>query len=100
PLSPPTALSLHDALPICASADRRGPLPALVVDVEPAAGLLAEIAGGDEVLQDRGRAVLVVAEISLEHLGDREHGVEADEIGELRSEEHTSELQSPYDLVC
>src|SRR5688500_19286338 len=73
-------LSLHDALPICR--------------VEPVArGLLGE-----------ALTVFVVEEtlllISAEALGP--HGRPVPEIGEIdvRSEEHTSELQSPCNLVC
>src|SRR5207248_11158622 len=34
------------------------------------------------------------------HLLGRRHADVEEEIGVVRSEEHTSELQSPYDLVC
>src|SRR5947208_1091597 len=54
-----------------------------VVLVEPAADLLAEPAGGDVLPEQRARPVLVVAELAVEDLGDREAGVEADQIGEL-----------------
>src|ERR1041384_3008805 len=51
--------------------------------VDPGAALLAEPAGGDVLAQQRTRAVLVVAELAVQHLGDREAGVEADQVGEL-----------------
>src|ERR1041384_8065471 len=54
-----------------------------VVLVEPAADLLAEPAGGDVLAQQRTRAVLVVAELAVTHLGDREARVEADQVREL-----------------
>src|SRR5215831_664106 len=54
-----------------------------VVLVEPAPDLLAEPAGGDVLAEQRARAILVVAELAVQHLGDREAGIEADEIGEL-----------------
>src|SRR5438094_5400064 len=67
-------LSLHDALPILA---RRPAEAAVGVDRE----LLGRADGEDpaDTLRDVLRCVLGEA---------------------LRSEEHTSELQSPYDLVC
>src|SRR5207248_8072930 len=94
PLSPP--LSLHDALPICwsprARRHRRAvaggrpaddlPCPRLVrVEVEP---IEVEEA-------DMGVLVLVIGRVT---------GVIDDLDRSIRSEEHTSELQSPYDLVC
>src|SRR5207248_3684222 len=79
PAPAPTALytlSLHDALPICL---RRRPVGRL---------LARDHHVGLEHHAFEQHAVLVeLVEHAIEHL-----------IG--RSEEHTSELQSPYDLVC
>src|SRR5207248_6379123 len=71
---PPTeiyTLSLHDALPILAL------VPGQVVETG---------------------AVLVSLDVSVEEAELQAEQAQADL--ELRSEEHTSELQSPYDLVC
>src|ERR1044071_7895931 len=54
-----------------------------VVLVEPAGALLAQPAGGDVLAQQRARPVLVVAELAVQHLGDRQAGVEADQVGQL-----------------
>src|SRR5207248_11721932 len=69
-------LSLHDALPILLAVDRR--------QDEPVAGELGWVA----VDVDICRVGDVVA-LAFEEMYERQ-----------RSEEHTSELQSPYDLVC
>src|SRR5262245_60373577 len=54
-----------------------------IVLVEPAADLLAEPAGGDVLPEQRARPVLVVAELAVQHLGDRQAGVEPDQVGQL-----------------
>src|SRR5512144_2898227 len=54
-----------------------------VVLVEPAADLLAEPARRDVLAQQRAWPVLVVAELAMQHLGDRQAGIQADQIGEL-----------------
>src|SRR5579859_2393565 len=58
-------------------------LSLVVVNVKTSAGLLSVPARGHEVAKKDGRPVLVVAEVAVQNLGDREHGVEADEIREL-----------------
>src|SRR5207248_11574025 len=51
-----------------------------------------------QVVEDApGRVRTVVAAIAEEDLG---HGESPRAVESKRSEEHTSELQSPYDLVC
>src|SRR5207248_8633969 len=77
---PPTTdiyhLSVHDGLPISAPVD----------------GRLLEAAGGGATGDCAGRRLSQPRPLALfldGHLADR-----------TRSEEHTSELQSPYDLVC
>src|SRR5437867_9693475 len=66
--------SLHDALPISAR-----------VDGDHAG---AHLLDGDDVVQALGR------------VGDLATTLGAARADADRSEEHTSELQSPYDLVC
>src|SRR6185503_9519824 len=64
--------------------ERRAELLTLgVVRVEPASGLSTEPTRRDEIPERRRGAILVVAEVAVEHLADGEHRVEADEIGEL-----------------
>src|SRR5207248_11480367 len=73
-------LSLHDALPILMA------LMGDTVDNIPGAKGIGE-KGATELIQKYGSV-----EKALDH---------ADEVSnKRRSEEHTSELQSPYDLVC
>src|SRR5207248_9268564 len=73
-------LSLHDALPICSS----------FFDLQPAAKLMlfSQILELDFWL-DKSRE----ADVKAKELAEAKAHTE-------RSEEHTSELQSPYDLVC
>src|SRR5699024_12415478 len=68
-------LSLHDALPISVQH-----------------GL-----GEREALLDRGQPVLAVAPHGVQGGGEQPAGGPG---GEFRSEEHTSELQSRFELVC
>src|SRR5690606_40309335 len=88
---PPTtvvcALSLHDALPISAHAE---------ADVQIGGGEVAQsLPGGGAALAFLGRPLLEAA--GLELLGQDLVQVEGREV---RSEEHTSELQSRENLVC
>src|SRR5579859_3467412 len=64
---------------------RRGgrSLPAFVVHIKPTPALAAEPAGGDQVPQQRGGSILVVAEVAMQDVGDREHRVETDQIAQL-----------------
>src|SRR5258708_31048595 len=65
-------LSLHDALPICLAADRRTSARLSACDMRCVFGRRAKT-----------------------------HRItQADSLAEVRSEEHTSELQSPDHLVC
>src|ERR1043166_6499315 len=54
-----------------------------IVLVEPAADLLAEPAGSDVLPQQRTRPVLVIAELAVQHLGDRQAGIEPDQVRQL-----------------
>src|SRR5437867_9571819 len=72
----PSPLSLHDALPIFFVLFGLGALATL----------------------SRSEAVLPAYMVGLALAGVFAH--QRDTIRRLRSEEHTSELQSPYDLVC
>src|SRR5207248_7309958 len=88
----PTAiytLSLHDALPISLSQDLL-PLGLGERDPELAGEIEHHLLFEREQLSERAR--------HLTH-GSYHAGTRHDRRGE-RSEEHTSELQSPYDLVC
>src|SRR5205807_9102113 len=80
--TPPPAiytLSLHDALPIF------GPAPPAAERRRPARALLAHQHAVPEIVVEPERAE------------DADVGVRLDQV---RSEEHTSELQSPCNLVC
>src|SRR5207248_10037106 len=70
-----STLSLHDALPIS---------PGSGLEDHREADLLGELFGLGRILEHAGRA-------GQQRQPRRAQG---------RSEEHTSELQSPYDLVC
>src|SRR5699024_12020615 len=99
--APLPRLSLHDALPIYRDRDRLGQLvlalvedlrgpahdPRALLDVCVLPGQIRAVGGGD------GAFDLSVARLG-EGFDDLAGG------GVLRSEEHTSELQSRFDLVC
>src|SRR5207249_7932866 len=84
-------LSLHDALPISLSTHLVGDQ---AVD-DLAAGVSELVDGDDDADVALGEAELVADGL----VGDREV-VAAHVVGGVRSEEHTSELQSRFDLVC
>src|SRR5205807_9120873 len=94
PPTPPPAiypLSLHDALPICAVASRLRALDDERVGAR-ALGVACLVGARDRHPRLRsGRAD------SLDHCAVRAAEGERDD---RRSEEHTSELQSPCNLVC
>src|SRR5207248_10567032 len=85
-------LSLHDALPIYRPASAPG--------LEAAAGIRAHSDPDRLCLSDRPLRQLLrlpgAGAVHLPALGPARSRVER----LRRSEEHTSELQSPYDLVC
>src|SRR5207249_10286059 len=88
PLPPLThTLSLHDALPIYAgdstSSDRGDP-------GDPQGRLSC----GAQLRRPRWRRPAALGSVSSSRLACRHRG------GSRRSEEHTSELQSRFDLVC
>src|SRR5207248_11583287 len=92
-----TPRSLHDALPIFEEAG-------LQIERERMRYLVAD-EGEDEVLVLLDRIRLHRDPTDQRALGvgdDRDQLAVAQVVGEavIRSEEHTSELQSPYDLVC
>src|SRR5215207_5469997 len=68
-------------------------LPILIIRVEAPPGLFAEQAGLDQVAEPRARSILRVAEVALEDLGDRQHGIEPDQIGELERPERMTETE-------
>src|SRR5699024_12419890 len=97
-IPPPTGvytLSLHDALPIF-----------VIDDLEAYVGLSEKV--NSEVLftvtdiEDPGRLADVIASYIHLKLEDNQKILETFDFYErlLRSEEHTSELQSRFDLVC
>src|SRR5207249_11593762 len=87
-------LSLHDALPISPSKWRK----ARFGSVKTACSAEARHDLAREQLHRAPHALLgQAAEVHpAEHLAD----AEAAQLVDLRSEEHTSELQSRFDLVC
>src|SRR5207248_10751966 len=99
---PPTTsiytLSLHDALPIWKRHDVRG-----TRQIHPAFVQVGHHIQLDE--HDRQLGELADVHLVQCEAGDRDDRAllhrDAGLVGDLdRSEEHTSELQSPYDLVC
>src|SRR5207248_11742186 len=90
-------LSLHDALPILQPLALAGDREA-APDHAPAQTLrgLGDLGRSAELLQ-AGREV---AQRDVVEVGVAVAGEERSVDGARRSEEHTSELQSPYELVC
>src|SRR5207249_5668654 len=82
-------LSLHDALPISRTFAERGA-------ARVAIGYMRSDSAAEETAEElRGlgsETVLVRGNVSSARV--------AEQVAELRSEEHTSELQSRFDLVC
>src|SRR5207248_10522039 len=85
-------LSLHDALPIFRYRSEQG--------IGVAGGEREQKLCQSPIRADAGKNLLVL------HLPGHDGAAHAfaleslDELRKFRSEEHTSELQSPYDLVC
>src|SRR5207249_5646179 len=86
-----STLSLHDALPICHLVDVR---PVCRPQHELVRPLVVEV---DEA-GVRTERVSHLFRDEMEHLLEVQRRVDGG--GGLRSEEHTSELQSRFDLVC
>src|SRR5687768_18368884 len=74
-------LSLHDALPICGLAE-------------------AELEEFDRAGEAGGRVLGARLELERRRVGIPAGGVGGEVLDDLRSEEHTSELQSRLHLVC
>src|SRR5205807_9379708 len=98
---PPTTssytLSLHDALPILFVAQA-----ADVLAMAPGTNIGSAHpiqATGENLTGDLGAKVLNDAVTRIRNLASM-HGRNADWAEDARSEEHTSELQSPCNLVC
>src|SRR5207248_11491778 len=91
--TPLYTLSLHDALPISFTTD--------LIQKEPDQGLPATLRTEVAFVYDED-ALYVGARMFSDTSADIETVMtRRDESGVAeRSEEHTSELQSPYDLVC
>src|SRR2546426_5316395 len=81
-------LSLHDALPICALPDE---VVQLVHEQD-------HVRVGRQLAHQAPDPLLVLP--AERRAGEQRHMVERDDASVLRSEEHTSELQSPCNLVC
>src|SRR5207248_7583472 len=95
--SPLYPLSLHDALPIS-----RRHIEGILADPLPARigqGLIsiAPLASAPQTGRGRKDEAPLVSKRVIPVARQQQRAVEIDE---ARSEEHTSELQSPYDLVC
>src|SRR5437764_9886512 len=58
------------------------PAGSIAIDIEAAAALAAEPPRRDQFPQQRRGAVLVVPQVALQHLEDRETHVQADQVGE------------------
>src|SRR5205085_10208445 len=89
-------LSLHDALPISLGAGLEAPDAPLDAELDPLV-----IAGLEmQAVVVRVRSPVAAEERLLAPEEDRRGHHRAAVHGELRSEEHTSELQSQSNLVC
>src|SRR5207248_8745875 len=98
--TPPLPLPLHDALPIWSTS--AGPLPTLTTRVPPPRSIRPEL---PEPAPRATTAVPPVRELKFASPFMRSFAgvvlcVMRLIVLNARSEEHTSELQSPYDLVC
>src|SRR5207248_11322676 len=94
--SPPSTLSLHDALPISAGM----PIEAIEAnETFTVPDAMVERGGNHYVLRVRGNSMIdeQIRDGDFVVVNERQR---ADNGEMVRSEEHTSELQSPYDLVC
>src|SRR2546430_15427714 len=58
------------------------PAGSIAIDIEAAAALATEPPRRDQFPQQRRGAVLVVPQVALQHLEDRETHVQADQVGE------------------
>ncbi len=65
------------------------------------AGLAAEMAGVDHLLQQRRRAIFRIVEALVEHFHHRQHGVEPDQVGERQRADRVvaAELHAGIDLL-
>src|SRR5207249_9815920 len=91
-------LSLHDALPILAVAAEVAKARKHVYTEKPIASTLEE--GLEIAALEKKYGITVTVGHSARLMGGIRKIREAIDRGELRSEEHTSELQSRFDLVC
>ena len=82
------------AIGVCASSTTTGRVRALV-GVEAAAGLAAEQAGGDHLLEDRRRRVQPVAALLVHRVEDLVRRVEADQV-EQRQRAHRVAAAEPH----
>src|SRR5207248_9652681 len=93
-------LSLHAALPICA-VERHHQRPAHRCGLQlPGPVLQVHIPAHRAHVQPRRLAMALELDIAAHALELQVRAGELRRDVTARSEEHTSELQSPYDLVC
>src|SRR5205807_9449496 len=99
PPTPPTSpLSLHDALPIFYSS----PTGQRFIQETPAMMNEAMQAGGEigrRRMEEANRRIEEKIAALANEVGEKKPAPKSSAIG-FRSEEHTSELQSPCNLVC
>src|SRR5207248_11551553 len=90
-------LSLHDALPICCDASGRRSAKRVSSSPIPCE---RSARSSSAFTSTRASCALCIA-VSTRRDSDRAHQRSGEQLVHTsRSEEHTSELQSPYDLVC
>src|SRR5207249_8138895 len=87
-------LSLHDALPICSMAQANESLRVAQARFSAGAGARLDVLQAEVAVASAEQA-LVQAQT-----GVRNAQANLNALINLRSEEHTSELQSRFDLVC
>src|SRR5205807_3861074 len=96
----PCSLSLHDALPISVALAQQAVPQLMQQRPERGAARHRQRGGADHLILGRGQARLLLRREQL--LAELLAGAQADEDNRnilVRSEEHTSELQSPCNLV-
>src|SRR5205807_9917138 len=93
-------LSLHDALPICGKDPTKVDRSAAYMARYIAKNIVAaDLAQQCEVQLSYAIGYADPLNIWVSTYGTAAHGLTEDQFVELRSEEHTSELQSPCNLV-
>src|SRR5205807_9425906 len=100
PSPAPSPLSLHDALPICRVVGLEVLRDPQLVQPPVLVKLRGELVPCETGLRRAGDVEAALGDV-VDDVGDVGLEVLGDELlAALRSEEHTSELQSPCNLVC